>query len=189
MTDSLKQSLSALLDNEAESLELRRVLKAAGSDAELRRTWHRFNLQQSVLHGHNVGRLGEDFDTRVMRALEQETMPSRSRFGQLTVKFAIAASVALVAFVGLQTALLPDPAAPAVIAEQEATAPVPFVAGIAPVGEDPVRQEVDPVARQRLEDYINSVAITPARSNQLEYIQDSPLYRLVNEVRPADAGQ
>ena len=48
--EALQESLSAVMDNEADELELRRVLAAAGDDAELRGTWSRYQLARAVMH-------------------------------------------------------------------------------------------------------------------------------------------
>ena len=48
--EALQESLSAVMDNEADELELRRVLAAAGDDAELRGTWSRYQLAREVMH-------------------------------------------------------------------------------------------------------------------------------------------
>ena len=42
--EALQESLSALMDNEADELELRRVLAACGEDAEMRAAWSRYQL-------------------------------------------------------------------------------------------------------------------------------------------------
>jgi sigma-E factor negative regulatory protein RseA len=46
---ALQESLSALLDNETDELELRRVLAASG-DAETRATWARYQVARAVMH-------------------------------------------------------------------------------------------------------------------------------------------
>ncbi|HGM7891745.1 TPA: RseA family anti-sigma factor [Pseudomonas aeruginosa] len=48
--EALQEILSAVMDNEADELELRRVLAACGEDAELRSTWSRYQLARSVMH-------------------------------------------------------------------------------------------------------------------------------------------
>ncbi len=48
--EALQETLSAVMDNEADELELRRVLAACGEDAELRSTWSRYQLARSVMH-------------------------------------------------------------------------------------------------------------------------------------------
>ena len=46
----LQESLSALMDNEADELEVRRVLQAAEQDPTVRGTWERYQIARSVLH-------------------------------------------------------------------------------------------------------------------------------------------
>ena len=50
----LRESLSAAIDGEAEPLELRRALNAAGEDPELRERWHTAHLIGTVLRGEPV---------------------------------------------------------------------------------------------------------------------------------------
>lgn len=50
----LRESLSAAIDGEAEPLELRRALNAAGADPELRERWHTAHLIGTVLRGEPV---------------------------------------------------------------------------------------------------------------------------------------
>ena len=47
--ETLQESLSAVMDNQADELELRRVL-AASDDPELRATWMRYQLARAVMH-------------------------------------------------------------------------------------------------------------------------------------------
>ena len=42
--EALQESLSAVMDNEADELELRRVLASSG-DEELRSTWSRYHMR------------------------------------------------------------------------------------------------------------------------------------------------
>ena len=55
MSEQLKESLSAVMDDEADEFEIRRVLNEAASDPELRGVWERFHLVRSVMRGE--GRL------------------------------------------------------------------------------------------------------------------------------------
>ena len=50
MSQFEKETLSALLDNEADDLELRRLLKSIDSNPELAETWERYCLEQSLMH-------------------------------------------------------------------------------------------------------------------------------------------
>lgn len=102
-------------------------------------------------------------------------------------KLAIAASIALVCVVGFQTANQPN--SPSMAGSDSAAAPAPaksldaaqesgFVLASAR------KVEPDPMALQRLTDYLSSAMTTkqdePVR---IEHIQDSPLYRLVNNLQ------
>ncbi|MCR9258553.1 MAG: sigma-E factor negative regulatory protein [Pseudomonadaceae bacterium] len=49
MTEQLRESLSAAMDNEADAFELRRVLDEAKQDSDLREQWYRFALVRDVM--------------------------------------------------------------------------------------------------------------------------------------------
>ncbi len=49
MTEQLRESLSAAMDNEADAFELRRVLDEAKQDESLREQWYRFALVRDVM--------------------------------------------------------------------------------------------------------------------------------------------
>jgi negative regulator of sigma E activity len=51
MTEQLRESLSAAMDNEADAFELRRVLDEAKQDSDLREQWYRFALARDVMRG------------------------------------------------------------------------------------------------------------------------------------------
>jgi sigma-E factor negative regulatory protein RseA len=53
MSERLRESLSALMDDEADDLELGRILRAMDSgEADLAATWSRYQLVSAVLKGH-----------------------------------------------------------------------------------------------------------------------------------------
>jgi hypothetical protein len=54
MSEKLKESLSAVIDGEADEFELRRVLDEVGKDMELQRSWDRYHLIGSVMRGERV---------------------------------------------------------------------------------------------------------------------------------------
>lgn len=56
MSEKLKESLSAVIDGEADEFELRRVLDEVGKDAELQLSWDRYHLIGSVMRRERVGR-------------------------------------------------------------------------------------------------------------------------------------
>lgn len=69
MTEKLRQSLSAAMDDEADAFELRRVIDELGRDSELRSLWDRYHLIGSVLRGDRVP-VPADLRDRVWAALE-----------------------------------------------------------------------------------------------------------------------
>nr|WP_288499482.1 RseA family anti-sigma factor [uncultured Pseudomonas sp.] len=71
--EALQESLSAVMDNEADELELRRVL-GASNDAELRATWSRYQVARAAMHKDLlVPKL--DIAAAVSAALENDETP------------------------------------------------------------------------------------------------------------------
>lgn len=188
MSELQRETLSAMLDDETDELELRRLLKTSGDDPELRSVWERYALAQSLMRGSRVTRLSDGFDQEVARRLQDEpalghgsSAPPPGR--QFAGKFAIAATVALAVFIGLQAGLDNDPAAPQIAGEN--TAPATVTAPATQVVEVDVAAvvPVDPEARQRLLEYIESMSFDPEEPPRMEHIQDSPLFHLVNDLQ------
>lgn len=187
MSESRRETLSAMLDNETDELELRRLLKSAGDDPDLARAWERYNLAQSVLHDSRTARLGDDFHLEVARRISRESAPKRSSGAlslprQFAGKFAIAATVAVAVFIGLQAGLENDPVNPQ-IANEPGPAPVLATAPQVVEVDNMPAAPVDPVARQRLLEYIESMSFDPGEPPRMEHIQDSPLFHLVNDLQ------
>lgn len=189
MNDAVKESMSALMDGEGSELDLQRVLKAMADDPAVAAQWNRYHLTQAVLQDAGVAPVSERLAQSVAAAIAQSPQPRRAwTFGPGLARVALAASVALAVFLGLQTALRPGDSVSATVAQSSAPAP----AVVAPTVAEPVTigpRQVDPAARQRLEDYIKRVAIAPESppATQLQQLQDSPLFRLVNDSQPAPA--
>lgn len=77
MTERLRESLSALMDDEADDLELGRVLRAMEEDGEVRATWARYQLVSAVLRGHAAGGVEESGAGLPADALSGEALPER----------------------------------------------------------------------------------------------------------------
>ena len=75
MSLNARESLSALMDNEGDELELRRVLKSLESDSDAAQRWRRYHLVRSALHRETEGHPGIDISAGVMARLEQEPVP------------------------------------------------------------------------------------------------------------------
>lgn len=131
MTESMRESLSALLDGEANELELERVLRQIGEDGELRQTWVRYHAVQAVSSRQPVANLSIDISARVREAVAQESgRGAGSRWRGLwrpVASFAVAASVATTVVLGGQQ-LADIGAAP------DAANDSSLAAGVSPVG-------------------------------------------------------
>ncbi len=104
--EALHESLSAVMDNEADELELRRVLAAEG-DSEMRSTWSRYQIARAAMHKELIEpRL--DIASAVSAAIADEPTPSvavakpqRSAWGNLG-RLAVAASVTVAVLAGVR---------------------------------------------------------------------------------------
>ena len=108
----LGESLSAVMDGEAEELELRRVLAAAGEDPEVRARWSRYQLARDVMHRQAVS-LRLDLAAAVSAAIAAEAVPAQSAAATAAApqarrgwaqlgRVAVAASVALAVLAGVR---------------------------------------------------------------------------------------
>lgn len=101
MNDRLRESVSALMDGEADELELRRLL--ASDDGVVRTAWRDFHLTRDSMHGVDMQFAHIDISQRVQVALADElaAAPARNiRWWRPVASFAVAASVATVVAVG-----------------------------------------------------------------------------------------
>ena len=101
----LHETLSAVMDNEADELELRRVL-AATDDAELRAKWGRYQLARSAMQ-KETPELGFDISGAVAAAIAEDEQVALvegkkpSRWYQLG-RVAVAATVTLAVLAGVR---------------------------------------------------------------------------------------
>lgn len=112
--DILKQSLSALIDNEADELEVRRVLNAS-NDPELRASWSRYQIARTVMHNEPFS-AKIDLSANIMAAIDaepelsvaqptqQETSVRNTKAGRFSwiSRVAVAASVTLAVLGGVR---------------------------------------------------------------------------------------
>ena len=106
MSEKMRESLSALMDDEANELELQRLLSGISEDVELRQTWVRYHAARSAAGGQVLTGLSMDISERVRKALSEEGESQAENPIQRLLKplasFAVAASVAAVVVVGGQ---------------------------------------------------------------------------------------
>lgn len=112
--ESLQQALSALMDNQADDLQLQRILQSI-DDSEVRETWVRYNVARDASLAADAQGVfaGVDLSAGIKQAIEQaedsldtqtsEQPAARSMpvFGRLS-KVAIAASVTLAVLAGVR---------------------------------------------------------------------------------------
>jgi sigma-E factor negative regulatory protein RseA len=192
-SENISETISALLDNEADNLELRRFLKSCEQDPTLLETWERYSLVQAALH-ESAKPVNESLSQRIAEQIELQAplsailAPVQSSWKDGLTKMAIAASVAAVFLVAVQLNLDSDAGSSAIPAiadqsakniESPATLFMPATALLAEAGvEMPVVIDGG-IVRQ----YIESLTIEDEEPVRIEHIQDSPLYRLVNELQ------
>jgi len=165
MTEKLRQSLSAAIDDEADAFELRRVLDELGRDAELKALWDRYHLIGSVLRGERP-RSPEALRDEVWSALESVPASGaapaagagsvlageRSRLGRYT-GLAVAASVAFAVVIGFNGFGGDDAAVPSVTGSPDPTPAVASaLAEVAPLADVPA--EASPSDVQRAHAYM-----------------------------------
>ncbi len=108
MNDSvlrMKEKLSALIDDELDELDERRVWNALAGDAALRRAWGRYYLIRAAVTRQLATLAPLDLPERILARLdgEREADPRPwLRFWPLAGGFAVAASIAAVAILGMQ---------------------------------------------------------------------------------------
>lgn len=109
MNEAIRESLSALLDGEADEMETMRVLRALETDPELREKWRRYHLMVALLRGEQSVSSQLDLGQKVILSLAGESVTQRAQAGQearpwyksLAV-LAVAASTAFIVVFGAQ---------------------------------------------------------------------------------------
>jgi len=101
-----EESLSALMDDEVDEMEMHRILKQVSENPALREKWHRYQLARAVLHSE-MPDFAIDVSQNVREAIGNDRSARNSRrhikramkpFGRM----AVAASVAALAVLGVQ---------------------------------------------------------------------------------------
>jgi sigma-E factor negative regulatory protein RseA len=122
MSEQLRESVSALMDGEAEELELRRLLAEANTD-QVNDLWSRYHLARDHMSSAQDSQSGigfghMDISQRVSEAIAKEPVVTSRSSGRVpgwlqpVAGFAVAASVAVAVVIGVQQQVVP--AVPAV---------------------------------------------------------------------------
>lgn len=199
MNDRLRESVSALVDGEADELELRRLL--ASDDDVVRTAWRDFHVVRDSIGGVDMRFAQFDISQRVQAALADEIISTPSltaRWWRPVASFAVAASVATVVAVGARHfnsdidggAAVAQTSTPATATSGRVfVAPVQQAVGnvavSATLNDSPLQQtalDPDQLAQQRLQQYLlqhseraalnnGQGVITFARVSQLDAAQ------------------
>lgn len=106
----VRESFSALMDNEADEFDLRRVLKSLGSASEESDTWRRYHLARSMMQRERDAVVNIDISGDVLAALADEPQPLSAPGHESTKRHsfsfmggaAVAAAVSLMVIAGAQ---------------------------------------------------------------------------------------
>ena len=105
MRELMRESLSALMDDEANELEVERVLARMASDSDLRQVWVRYNVVHAVASGQPPAHLELDISSQVREAVAGDSRGIthlRQRLVRPLASMAVAASVAATVVLGGQ---------------------------------------------------------------------------------------
>ncbi len=108
MSQNARESLSALMDNEGDELELRRVLTSLDDSPDAAETWRRYHLMRSLMRREPEVDVATDLSAGIMARLQDEPLP-RVEAGEppgrplsLARGAGIAAAVSLMVISGVQ---------------------------------------------------------------------------------------
>ena len=177
------ESISALLDGESDDLSVRRLLNLYDKNEEISETWRRYNLTQSLLHG-DASIVEPSLRARIKKQLENEDkvkVRANISWREGLFKIGLAASVAVVCVLlvqgsfksisdGLRLAdqnLIEDDSA-----ENNSVSVV-----------QTYETGLDAKAQELLKEYISRIEIDKEDPPQSDHIQESPLFRLVNDLQ------
>jgi negative regulator of sigma E activity len=194
------EALSALMDGELSEFELRRLLARISYEPELLATWERYNLARAVYQPEPLSLRSSaatgpgSLSSRIMAAIEAQPAlgvvePSVTNkvwqtpaWASQAAKFAVAASVALAVFVGMQAILGSTDTG---LSDNQMVAELPSVSAPVSAAVGNIQLAVDSDAQQRLNDYIRSVSI-PSRPESSEtpfnILQQSPMLHPVSDL-------
>ena len=117
MSEQLKESLSAVMDGEADEFEIRRVLNETADDPELRGVWERYHLVRSVMRGEGRMRgadrlsarfwtqidAGDEVPPGVVEVAARKPRSNWMTWSQRVAGVAVAAGVAAAVIIGYRT--------------------------------------------------------------------------------------
>jgi hypothetical protein len=179
MKDKLHEQLSALVDDELAEHEQSLLLKQLAADPGLQARLSRYQLVSDALHNYLPQRIDPDFHTRIQTALG-DVPPLRA--GRTTVRsllksatgVAMAASVAVVAVMSLQSVRQENPEESPVLASSKDNGGGTYLRADIPPPAAPLAQGLDIYLVNH-----NEYAVNRSMQGMLPYVrlvgQDMPL--------------
>jgi sigma-E factor negative regulatory protein RseA len=174
MTEKLHEQISALIDDELAEAEQTLLIKRLEGDVTLRNSLLRYQLISDSLQNHLPRKIDPDFNIGVQLALQDDpdvqAGPSRlARLFKPVAGFAIAASVAVVAVLSLQSVRQDVPSATIATAPVTAESAGPDVAPL--LANNPVYSST---GAQGLDVYLanhNEYAVNRGMQGMLPYVR------------------
>jgi|AntAceMinimDraft_11_1070367.scaffolds.fasta_scaffold00079_22 sigma-E factor negative regulatory protein RseA len=109
MNERMCESLSALMDDEANELELERVLSQLNGEPRMRETWLRYSQARNAMHGDQMAYQSWDISARVQSSIAEAHGVSaiglagfKQRMLRPLISVAVAASVTATVVIGGQ---------------------------------------------------------------------------------------
>ncbi len=139
-TSAVTESISALLDDQADDLDLRRVLKGIEADESVRSTWQRYHMMSSLIKKEPASAISIDISEQISAKIAEEAPLSlkqgdRSRWLNPIAKTGIAATVAVGFLLGVhQFSNVSEPLSSAELAENETFVAPDLNSAVVPVG-------------------------------------------------------
>ena len=186
MSEFDAESLSALLDNEADDLSLPRVLESYEGNSNIAEKWRRYNLVQAAIH-NDVVQVSPNLRKGIHESVKDKNNPDRlelSIFRDQLLKIAIAASVATICVLSGRF-IFEDTGIGTQIADQRLIT-TDNSELISPFDKSEDRSEAELKAQELLKEYISRIQIDEEAPPLTEHLHNSPLYRLVNQVESRD---
>lgn len=160
LDDAVRESMSAVMDGEASSMDFARVLRAVRSESEAREYWQRLQITSGVLRTGQAP-MAIDVSDAVLETIEQT--PTKRRVGPLG-SMAVAASVTFALVFGGQLlqdqeAGLPLATVPGVVVPIQGAAPVQAsYGGEMPATSSPAKETRRVVSKPAVDDLYGRLA-------------------------------
>ena len=186
MSEFDAESLSALLDNEADDLSIPRVLESYEANSGIAEKWRRYNLVQAAIHD-DVVQVSPNLRKGIHESVKEKNNPDRfaiSVFPDHLLKIAIAASVATICVLSGRF-IFEDTGIGTQIADQRLIT-TDNSELISPFDKSEDRSEAELKAQELLKEYISRIQIDEEAPPLTEHLHNSPLYRLVNQIESRD---